>query len=71
MGTFMQVLGIIQIFLGIILMATVLGVFKGIGLIITGLGVFPGIGLIIAGLVHITLGIAVNDIKEIKKKLGA
>jgi|GEM_PF-3358161 hypothetical protein len=57
MGTFIQVLGIIQIILGIISMATILGVYLGIG-------------LIIAGLVYITLGKTVNDVKEIKKKLG-
>jgi len=51
------VLGIIQIILGIISMATILGVYLGIG-------------LIIAGLVYITLGKTVNDVKEIKKKLG-
>jgi hypothetical protein len=57
MGTFIQVLGIIQIILGIISMATILGIYLGIG-------------LIIAGLVYITLGKTVNDVKEIKKKLG-
>jgi hypothetical protein len=57
MGTFIQVLGIIQIILGIISMATILGI-------------VTGIALIIAGLVYITLGKTVNDVKEIKKKLG-
>ncbi len=56
MGTFLKILGIIAIVVGVILIATVVGAPVGISLIINGI-------------YYIAFGTVYNDVKEIKAKL--
>jgi len=56
MGTFLRVVGIIAIIIGIIFIITVLGAASGINMIVSGVSLFA-------------LGTIYNDVKEIKGKV--
>jgi len=56
MGTFLKVVGIIVLVLGIVFTATILGVAVGISMIVNGVILF-------------TLGSIYDDVREIKEKV--